>query len=95
MSETFYTKFLNFFSYFIILSILGFGSLESFTLYLVTQQLLFYYSYITIVAIFLFFGIKYYLAFNHFKENLHLYVPNSDVNQALISIPEDEDQAIR
>jgi hypothetical protein len=81
MSERFFDKFLSFFFGFIVLLIMVLSGISSILLWISSHSLVFYYGYVASLGLSVFYGIKLYLRFQDFRENLNLFLPNNSERQ--------------
>lgn len=81
MSEKFFDKFLNFFFGFIVLLISILMVIIFILLWISSQNLIFYYGYIASFGFSVIYGIRYYLEFQNFRDNLYLFLPNHEEKQ--------------
>lgn len=76
MSEVFYEKFMSFMLGFLVLTFMVLIASEFLFYYTTQGNIIFYYGYIITVTALCLYGIRYYLSFRNFKENLYLLIPN-------------------
>jgi hypothetical protein len=86
VSEKFLDRFLGFFFGFVVLLIFVLTTIMLILLWISSQNLIFYYGYIASLGFSVFYGIKIYLEFQNFRENLYLFLPNSEKQLEPLSI---------
>ena len=77
MSERFFDKFLSFFFGFVVLLILVLIDVMLMLFWISSHIIAFYYGYIVSLGLSATYGIKLYLRFQDFRENLNLFFPNN------------------
>jgi len=76
LSQTFYENFVSMIFNFLVLLLIFVAASHFLFLYSFTQNMIYYYGYSVVLVVATVYGIKYFLAFKDFKENLHLFIPS-------------------
>ena len=80
MSEVFFKDLLSLFLHFFNLVILFFGMAQFLMLYIITQNIVFYYVYIVALFSLFFLSSKCYARFKRFQQQLYLFFPMRENN---------------